>query len=382
MGVERLTQLLRESADRVPVPDLAPAAWTRAARIRRRRRRVTVAAAAVASVLAIAVALPLGLRPVDRAPVAPTPAVTAPANVIDRMPSPLPARDIGLPRTPELRTDAEDLSDRPVTRAVALYERATGGSSPGDVYVLGSDGAIRRLDTVRLGYATDALKAPRLPLQPTSLSPDGRSAAFPQLDKLVVVDLTTAKTDAIPVPGFNMTVRWRSAGAVLVGQPGGTYLVDLRRRVASALPADLSPLDVVGDEPLLELGTGALREWTVTGARPLDQTDLDSRAVAPYVMSRWSGPAWQRGDLVARAAVSGGGEGLVAVVDLRTAAVVRLLVLGARADQVDGTALGWLDARTVLLRTGRDGVVAWNVSTGSLSTVATAFDGAVAIASR
>jgi hypothetical protein len=102
--------------------------------------------------------------------------------------------------------------------------------------------------------------------------------------------------------------------------------------------------------------------------------------LAPYRVGGWRGPGWRNGDLVVRAGQSRSGSGadgpLVAVVDLRTASVVRLLALPAGGC----TPLGWLDDHTALLRTDRDGVVAWDVGSGEVTSVAAPFDGALAVA--
>lgn len=71
---------------------------------------------------------------------------------------------------------AGPLSGDPVSRAFALVR------TPAAVYVLGDDARLRRLDLLgpNAGFGTTVLK------------PDGKQAAFPQRDSVVLVDLTTA----------------------------------------------------------------------------------------------------------------------------------------------------------------------------------------------
>jgi len=350
MGIDQLSQLLRESAAEVPVPDLAEAAWDRAVRVRRRRQLAGAVTVSVAvGVLALGVGIPLGgtVGDMGTAPV-PTETKPVPGVTADEMPdTPRPRAVLGLPRSPDLRATAQQqLSQRPVERAVALYERASlpGAPDPEPVFVLGSDGALRVLDGVGLDFTVD-----EAPLQPTSLSPDGRRAAFPQVDELVVVDLTTGEPDTFRVPGFNVSVRWLSADTVLVEQSASASIVDVARRTVTAAP------------------------------RPTD-------TLVPDPVFQWSGPRWRNGNLEVGIRVGGPSRGYsgtnVAVVDVRTGAVVRLLVLGPAAGRADATALGWLDSDAVLLRTDQDGVVAWNTSTGEVTSVTGPFDGQIAIVSR
>jgi hypothetical protein len=95
---------------------------------------------------------------------------------------------------------------------------------------------------------------------------------------------------------------------------------------------------------------------------------VDERGLTGSSIKQWNGPAWRNGGLVVRAAGS-----LMAVVDVTSGAVVRVL------DANGCVPIGWLDARTVLLRTSGGGVLAWSLDTGSVTSVAAPCDGVIAI---
>jgi hypothetical protein len=311
------------------------------------------------------------------------------------MPATLAPRSGGpLPRSAGNLAGARPLTKGSISKAEALYEHgALDATGPSPVYALGSDGAFHRLDVARLDFVRDAAKRPlAVPLTPTALSPDGRLAAFPQPGSLLVVDLTTGDTRRVTILGSNRTVLWRGATLVLVGQADATFAVDLARGgEVTRVAARWSPPDAVAgsavNDPLVELPGGGpltLREWVLAEAAPLRDVPIAQRGLAPYALSGWHGTGWRRGDLVVRAGWGHAGGAsevpLVAVVDLRTAGVVRLLRLGPGHDQVCCTALGWLDDHTVLLQTDHEGVVAWDVGSGSVTSVAAPFDGALATA--
>jgi hypothetical protein len=338
MGTDQLGRLLADAAAGVPEPavsTVAEQAWARSRRIR--HRRLGAGSALTVAVLLGAAAL-VGPGPSGEPPTAdPTDAVGAP--VTDRIPETLTERTgVPLPRDPDFgRSDIAGLSERPVARAVALYEPAvdTAGSAPGPVYVLGDDGAFRRLDVVTLQFAVDSAgRNPIPPLNRDSLSPSGKLAAFPQRDSVVVVDLTTARVDRYSAPGFNQEVGWWGDDKTLmVGQAVGTS----------------------GPEP----GTVGSHEIRLTTG---------------MVMAHeyFIGPAenWSQGDRAVRASRTV----RPIVLDVGTNRVVRTLAV--RPDQ--HAVLGWFDASTVLVHTDR-GVLAWDVDTGQVSAVTAPFNGVIAL---
>jgi hypothetical protein len=392
MGIETLARLLEETAAEVPAPAMAEAVWHRARRIRQRRRIVAgVATAAVICGVAVGTAIAVGAAPwAAPPPVGGTPNITQTPSpsVVDKLPGRLGSRDgLPLPRTLQLTTrGVKSVTERPLSRAVALYQQDPGQTlklSP--IFVLGSDGAVRGLDAaVKLDFTRDAEGHTISPVLATSLSPDGRRAAFPQRDGLTIVDLPTGKPDVIALPGWNGYVLWHGNSTVLVGQARAAFAVDLTSRTPKALPSTFAVRDVAVDpeatHPVVDLPSGAgplaVRERVGYAARPQSEIRVDQSRLDGYRVNGWQGPAWRSGDLVVRAGAGTGpdsrGTDLVGVVETRTGAVVRLLATAA-------TPLGWLDGRTVLLATARQGIVAWDIRSGQVTSVSSPFDGTVAI---
>ena len=404
----RLQELADSAAQQAwrPTPD----AVARRGRTRRLRRVAGIAVVLVA-VAAGGVSFSRFGSPGDRTALVP-PATTGPCPTgarpsrgcqtvrVDRMPARLAQRSGGpLPRSVGDLAAARPLVKGSISHAEALYEpgsTADAKGRPSPVYALGPDGSFHRLELPALDFVRDAGKRPlSAPLTATALSPDGRLAAFPQASSLLVVDLTTGEARRITVPGSNRTVLWRGATSVLVGQDHDSFAVDLANGGAvTRVPARYSPGDAVagdGSDPLVELPGGGplmLREWAVAEATPLRDVPIEQRALepdaSPEAIIGWQGTGWRHGDLVVRAGWGpfGGTRPvpLVAVVDVRTASVVRVLALGPGHDLARCEPLGWLDDHTVLLHTDREGVVAWDVGSGSVTSVAAPFDGALAIA--
>jgi hypothetical protein len=368
MGIEMLARLLEETAAEVRAPALAEAAWAGAQRVRRRRRVIAgVAATAALAAVAAGTALAVGAAPsATPPPVGSTPTVTAtaPTSIVDNLPAePASRNGAPLPRTLPV-TGGKGIADSPIPRAVALYQQEPGQTAKlTPMYALGSDGSLRLLDdAVDLGFTRDASGRTISPLLPTSLSPNGRRGAFPQRDALVIVDLPAGKADTFKIPGWNGYVLWRGNSTVLVGQEHASYTVDLARKAVERLPAALAardvPVDPTGRAPLVEL-----------------PADIDQSRLRGYRVKGWQSPAWRSGDLVVRAGTGTEPDSrdteLVAVVDVKTKAVVRLLAAVA-------TPLGWLDSHTVLLQAS-PGIVAWDISNGRVTSVSAPFDGTVAV---
>jgi hypothetical protein len=383
VGVEQVSRLFRESAADVPAPQLAEAAWAQAVRVRRRRQNV-LAGTVLATTVVAASAVVVAVRGAgDHTPVAPQ--TSAPSTVVgippvavDRIPATPPVRTgTALPRNAGNLAASPVLASGAIQRADALYEPSGGGTEPQPVYAL-SGRAFHRL-RVALQFALDPAKKFVSPLRPTSLSADGRLAAFPQRDAVLMVDLTTARVTQVKIPGFNEQVLWLTSGSLLVGQQGAAYVVDVDRASATRLPGSLSVADVVAgvssERTVLELADTPglpLREWTLGTATSRVDSKADFHGLAGYRVTRWSGPAWRSGDLLVRAGQSNTAKAeVVVVLDALSGRVVRLLAATA-------TPLGWLDQHTVVLQASK-GVLAWDVDTGGLTSIAAPFDGTLAL---
>lgn len=410
MSGRELAELFEQVSAEVRPPALAQVAWARAERVRRRRRVVAVAATVAAGLLVtVGVAGPLrgGASKGVLGPDAATSLSAAPAVVslgppaAHRMPSEPRRRAVApLPATgAEFRpAQARELSRRPVQRAVAVVEphSAEDASRPEPLYVLDVDGSWARIDVVDLTFTRDWGDNRADPLRPTAVSPDRRLVAVAQPDEVVVIDVTTAAVHRVALPGFNEQVVWRSNDVVLVTGDADersttTFAVDWRARTATRITAGLSVWDTVvsnPDGPVLELrgddgGTAeveslTLTQWRPDRAAPVRQVPVDAQALAPYGIDEWYGPALRNGpaaggDLVVRAGwgrtPTSAGVEVVAVVDVRTGVVVRLLDLGQGRWKSCCPPLAWLDEHTVLLRTEREGLVAWDLPTGAVSVV-------------
>lgn len=356
MSTDEIARLLGEAAAGVPEPRLAEGAWARSRQVIRRRRAIGTGLAVAVLLGAVAVTVPqrFGGAPPDGNN--PTTPATAP-TVIDRVPA-APTERTGVPlprRSGQYGPKIEVLSNSPVTRAVALYEAASAASAPHPqpVYVLGDDGLYREIATPTLEFAVAEGKKNRFdPLSATALSPDGKLAAFPQIDGLVVVNLTTGRHNTYSVAGFNTSVRWQGTRAVLVGQAGSAFSVDLASGAVNRVQVNLPEL--AGAEPIFE--------WPPS----VDQSGLGS-----FRVTEWQGPAWLRGKRIVRAAK--GSPPLLVLIERDGPAVVRALA----APPGPVTVLGWLDDATVLVQTSK-GVLAWDVGSGQVTSVAMPFDGVIA----
>ncbi len=354
--------------------------WSRAA-------RVLVVVAAVTAVVAGLVVLRVTRPGVAR----PEPSATGQSpteSSIVVSPSPLPedmdvlpwpgaesslaALETALPPAVFLGSVASPLSGDPVRRALALFEVGHVDGAT-EVLVLGDDGRARRLDVVSLAPATDEQGSPRSAVSSRTLSPDGRRAAFPQRDRLLLVDLTTANVDVVPLPGFNVSVGWLGDRVVVAGS-GAAAVVDVASLAVASAPysGHLVVASATVGASVVELSGGGtkalgLRVWTGDAHRDVEVAGLPAG-------SEWSGLGVRSGAAVA---AQYGSSSLadptrsIAAFDAGDATLVRRLLVPLHP-QSWSAVLGWLDERTVLVWRGdTDGwVLAWNIASGHVHRVA------------
>jgi len=205
----------------LPTTSVAETAWDKA-RIRRRRH----AAAGVTSVLVMVVAASVGVAVLrgneTTSRPSPSPATRSPDQLPDTatpLITDLPDYAALAASAPTLRPhDATALSTDPVRRAV-LAVAPTLTDDPDAwfvVNVLGDDGRWRFVDVPGLDATRDGGGHQGYALRPTSLSVDGTQLALPQLDRLVVVDLTSGEYRSYEIPGFNTAVVWQDGSHVAV----------------------------------------------------------------------------------------------------------------------------------------------------------------------
>ncbi|MFB9719766.1 hypothetical protein [Planobispora longispora] len=353
-----------------------------------------------AAITAPARAVPSGSGPAGSATASP------PATVIARQVAPgvrvgadragegrLPRLATALPET--LSTDgAVPLSAAPMTRALALFQRYGEGDLD-RVFALDVDGGLRELDGVELTRPTDRHGNAHLPLNGTSLSPDGRRAAFPQRNEVVVADLTDGTSRRWPLPGFNEIVSWRPDGVTLVVEQEETvFLVDSRTGKAGRQPYPGFGT-VAGGEPGTDLhrlrSASDLHRLGVTGPAKTELTRWDASG---NLLARenprltvgtgeWWGSAWLRGGRVAGDVFGSGGrleaEAVVVLDAVTGEQVAALKVPGMDRWKGCCQVMGWYDEDTVLFasRGGPSRLLAWRVSSGELLRVADVPDDAV-----
>ncbi|SCG19275.1 hypothetical protein GA0070610_5642 [Micromonospora echinofusca] len=391
MREENLHRLLTVATEDVRPTHPAATGWERARRVRRARR------AAGATVLAVALltgGTALALRPADRPPPATT-ATPGKSPTPHPVPVQTPPAELAYPGHPLGRLGdpvGATLSDRPVSRALALHQPVDPGTGVASgIRVLGDDGVVRDLDVFTPAPTRDAWGNEAVPLKSGSLSPDGRTAAFAQTDEVVVVDLTTAAVRRHPLKGYLEQVVW-SGDRLLVGDDDTTYELDPSTGASRKVP--VSPWNVVAPDStappnvLLELGGTPPNLTAVRWSD--DETHrgygaVDFRALPPgHRVDEFYGRGWQRGERVARAGwittdTMGGLEG-VALLNARTRVVTYLLDLGRDRWKGCCEVLGWDSDGAVLLRHNPGGLLRWQPETGEVTGVTRNLFGAVSLA--
>jgi hypothetical protein len=226
MTEQRVRELLTDVADPVPPPDLAERAWRRSVRVRRRRMAGTamLTVGAVVAVLAVVGlvgdAQPGSQRPDDQV-VAPQPP-PVPEAAEPRQPEahvagapawigPSLEEEERLPRTASFLPETIDLSadvetTEPPGRTVAALASSDSEHQLREVMLVGRAGQVSRLDVSDLDL--DLVERPLpdgdhgyvLPLNISSLSPDGKSLVLAQNDEVVLYDLVTGEYQRWPTP--------------------------------------------------------------------------------------------------------------------------------------------------------------------------------------
>ncbi|MDZ5621903.1 hypothetical protein [Nocardioides bizhenqiangii] len=287
MTDQRLRELLEERvADLTPI-DLVDGAWERAAVVRRRRHAVAGAAVAVVVVVGTTTVVVSGRG--DEAPPPPTTSSTespAPGPKAERGGpyggaevwwAPATDQETDLPRLtgsglPERIDLSETEGEVPTgVRAVGLFQ--LWGDEPGDVVVVGADGASYSLDVSRLEPVTDG-GGFRPPVTQESLSPDGRHAFFVQRNWLEVYDFETAGWSRVPASeGLGATAKWTSDGRTIrilsASLPDGTEVEwMLYDPVGNAIRSTSRP-DSYGGPQEVDDFHGPIKRDTEGGARGL-----------------------------------------------------------------------------------------------------------------
>jgi hypothetical protein len=354
------------------------------ARRQRRQKRAVVAVLAVAVGAAIAV-IAIGT---DEAVDENTPTINEPLPPLPGPPelnpdslqkaptasevSTLPWRDTELPRA--LPTDiatAPPLSRDPIDHALALI-----GGTGAAVGVIGEDGRLRRLDGVALEPTREPAGYGASPVQHGALTSDGRLAAFPQPNAVVVVDLASGDSQRFDVPGTNTRVAWNpDQRQILVGREGGpSSILDTTDGSVEAVPFDAYNAAYAPD--------GTVVEITETPDGP-SVSDLvhwrDTGSARRLPLSIWIGSISSPSATGSQLLVAGSGDQIVRtvarydigwiVLDIETGQPIAMLGGGTvpYSDWLFGP-IGWLDADTVIVD-AHGYLLAWTPATGVVERV-------------
>jgi hypothetical protein len=360
--------LLAELADSVDAPDLASTAWDLSAR--RRRRRATIGVGAVAAATAVAFgAVHLRDDTVSTAPTHPSPTSSQstenPGPTLDGFTiavAPTLPEEANLPLAGSPLSSTIDLSapnpsvlDQPLLLAVAAFgiDKVVGDTTRFDgVMLVSPSGELSHLDAARLQDMV--VRANRFdPFTAGSLSPDGRSLAFPQPGGVELFTLLSGEWRHFPVAVSGddlLDLQWTADGLIRLGS------------------TTLDP--ATGRTTVDRIGS------------PLYETDLN--------VESWWGAERTLGDGHARA-VSYLNEGVpVPGVDRNPPAIVAmkdgvrsLLLIPDQQPRWKGccTAAGWLDPQTVAYTSTSSTdplhpdqvtrVLAWDIATGEVRLVTT-----------
>ena len=396
-SADALADRFRLLADQVPEADFAESSWRGARSDLQQRRRSSIGLLAALAVVGAVTGLVAGADRAGRTVVTPAP-TTAPAsdparfqrtfsNVpyvvspevgdepgLERLPSELP-EVVALPGPAPARWDWP--ADRPVVAVLLTGLEASGRFA---VALLGPDRAAAQVPGLSLEPSRGPDGRAAVPLSATAVSPDGRTVAFPQPGRVVLLSVQTGRRRSAAIPGARLQwAGWTRTGSALVaGTDTQSWLVDagtLRvRPLTRAAPAGEYSIAGSGvPRPYLQTW-GAAGEYLSGMGLPV-RPELDGRGDTVGNGAGWAGRAAALVPDVP-SSIDGGrpGQGLVAV-HAGDPDSVRLLLFG-RSDarpQDCCRAVGWKGR--VLLFTSRSEkgqvhVLGWDVQSGQVLRVA------------
>ncbi|WP_433160064.1 hypothetical protein [Kribbella sp. CA-247076] len=304
MRREDVQPLLYRAADGLPEPDLADAAWTGGLEARRRQRRTIVIALLAVLVIAAVLAIGAGVSGSRNAELVPPPTTPSlpPGYVppegqiagIDYWIAPPAGSERFLDRvyTPlgdrlEKPDDPEPLTEHPIENLAALVLEERNGRY--DALLLGSDSTWARAD-LQLAPIDGGS-----PLSSGAVSPDGRTAAFPQPGELVTLDVVTAEVSRYPLPTRDLrSVAWTpDAQRVLVSGPGKAYRVQARegdsgQQPVVAIPPSMNPASITAPfriESNAVLRYQARGQWVVDSELRLPVRTWVGQTFSTYTMT-------------------------------------------------------------------------------------------------
>jgi hypothetical protein len=403
MSNRDLQDLFTEMAADVTPSRPVAAAVTEALHIRRRRRTIVGAALAVIMVAGATVAL---WHPSGTGRVSPSATTSRPGSArVAHLPGPIALDPQAAPYWPAStnpRVMVSELTASPLSHASLLFAPSKNEDGPPQILAYGEglinggsgDGKFRWVFlNVGLVDQRDAGGNRAGPLDPGSLGPMGRLAAFAQPDEVVVVNLQTGQEDRVPVPGLNEDVSWLLDGVhVLVASATQTWLVNVQTR--EVLPAAADGFTVT---PLIGGGSGLttlslanpgdeaplLRFYDDGGLSWRSQRYLNAASAAPYRISYLNPRGWRYGNLIAQGA--GGQAGsqpgeFVVVVNDQSGDITHVLDLGPGRNKGCCAVLGWSEGDgAVLVHTDREGLLQWRLATGEVTRLTDRLPGAVSL---
>ncbi|PRY63736.1 hypothetical protein BCF74_101135 [Knoellia remsis] len=321
-----LKALLDEAAAPIAERDFVTDAWE-GARARRRRTRFVTAgvAAAAAAVVAAVVVIPRGVDDRRTLPATtPTPSASAPWQAepvdvlgVDAVFGPTPEQAAALPRVdartaktlglPEsLNPDARDI--RPLSKDQQALAASGDNLAPVSAVLLrfGTDGAMypvlyrpslsrpwHEVDTVRLASVTSPEGSVTIALGERAISPDRRSVALVQPDRVIIIDAVTATSRTIEVPDAALrSVGWTDDGRYLVA---GSETTQWRVDPSTGRVTRFDGSAYAGRYRLSFGGGGA-----TLASHAADGAQTDSRP-APPIFSGAFGETWSSGRFFATA---------------------------------------------------------------------------------
>lgn len=387
-------------AEQVPEADFSQSSWRSAVTDLQHRRRSSVSVLVALAVVGAGAGAIAGADRADRAgrtEVTPAP-TTAPAsdpgrflrtfgNVpyvvapevgdepgLDRLPSDLP-EVVPVPGPAPARWDWP--TARPVVAVLLTRLEASGRYA---VALLGPDGVAAPVPGVSLAAGRDADGSEAVPLSATAVSPDGRTVAFPQPGRVVLLSVQTGRLRSATIPGARLQgAGWTRTGTALVAGTGPqSWLVDadtlrVRPLVLAAPAGEYSIAGSGVPRPYLQTwgADGEYRDGMGLPIRP----ELDGRGDTVGNDVGWAGRAAALVPDVP-SSIDGGrpGQGLVAV-RAGDPDSVRLLLFGrSEARPPDCCrAVGWKGRVLLFTSRSQEGqvhVLGWDVRSGQVLRVA------------